>query len=85
MTAAAGGDAGVAAGFDAGVAAGRSGTAGGGSAMTAGTGSIATRGGGSGISSGTVIDERAGLDAHALSARPAAKTVTRVAVLIPNP
>lgn len=84
VTAAAGDEDWVAAGRDAGVAAGRSGGAGV-SVMTAGTGSIATRGGGSGISSGIFSDDRAGFDAHALRANPAAKTMTRVAVLIPNP
>jgi hypothetical protein len=73
--------------FSTGVSSGCSGSTGG-SSTTAGTGSIATRGGGSGISSGTVTDERAGLDAQEAASRPAASMVTRVAFLIlnlPNP
>ena len=53
---------GIADGGETGADAGRSGDNGV-PAITAGTGSNGTRGGGSGISSGTVMDARAGLDA----------------------
>jgi hypothetical protein len=82
VTAAAGGEDGAAAGFDAATAAGRSGGAGV-SSMTAGTGSIATRGGGSGISSGIFSDERAGLDAHALTSSAKIATTPPCLIRIP--
>jgi hypothetical protein len=46
---------------------------------------MATRGGGSGISSGYVIDDLAGFDAHAPASKKAANAAARVAVLITNP
>ena len=82
----AGGTAGPA-GRDTGAVVGRSGANGvaGVSGTTAGTGSMATRGGGSGISSGTVIADLAGFDAHAPASKEAANAAARVAGLITNP